>query len=334
MEDGGNNPVPALSPPYAPSTLERIFTGPNGIRAGWRLLIFLIFAAVLLVALGFLSKPLLSHSPKGISPFKLIVGEGIPLVAILIAAQIMALIEKRPFAVYGLPARGALGARFWAGAFWGFAALTVLLLVIRLAHGFYFGSVELHGPQLARYAAGWALAFLVVGFFEEFLTRGYALYTLASGMGFWPSALLLSIVFGAGHIRNPGEDWIGALAAAFIGLFFCFTVRRTGSLWFAVGLHAMWDYSESFLYSVPDSGVMVPGHLVSSSFVAQAPRWLTGGSVGPEGSYLVFVVVALMFIGFNWLYPEAQFPFCSKAVPGLRSGQAGSAENAGGDTGA
>ncbi len=314
MEDGDNTHTPTLTRTGEPSILERIFTGPNGIRAGWRLLIFLILAAIVLFILGFLLRPLLGHSPKGINPFIAIASEGIPLFAILIAALIMAQIEKRPFAVYGLPLRGAFGTRFWLGTFWGFAALTALLLVIRLAHGFYFGRVELHGPQLAKYAAGWALAFLVVAFFEEFLTRGYALYTLTSGIGFWPSAVLLSIIFGAGHIRNPGEDWIGAVAAAFIGVFFCFTVRRTGSLWFAVGLHAMWDYSESFLYSVPDSGVMVPGHLIGSSFVAQAPRWLTGGSVGPEGSYLVFVVVAVMFIVFNWLYPEVLFPSETAAV--------------------
>ena len=198
----------------------------------------------------------------------------------------MARIEKRSFADYALPGRGAFGVQFWRGAAWGFLALSALLLVVSAAQGFSFGTLALGGGKLASYAVLWALAFLLVGFCEEFLFRGYALYTLSTGIGFWPAAGLLSALFGAVHLHNPGESWIGGLSAGLIGLFFCFTVRRTGGLWFAIGLHATWDYSESFMYSAPDSGAMVPGHLLNSSF--HGPRWLTGGTVGPEGSALVW----------------------------------------------
>jgi hypothetical protein len=58
------------------------------------------------------------------------------------------------------------------------------------------------------------------------------------------------------------------------------------------------------LYSVPDSGGMVTGHLLNSSF--HGSRWLTGGSVGPEGSVLVFVVIALMWLVFDRLYPRSR----------------------------
>ena len=218
----------------------------------------------------------------------------------------MARIEGRSLADYALPARGAFGARFWRGVLWGFVALTTLLLAVSAARSFSFGSVVLGGSKLVFYAGAWALAFLAVGFSEEFIFRGYALYTLTTGIGFWPAAILLSTVFGAIHLGNGGESRVGALAAGLMGLFFCFTVRRTGDLWFAIGLHAAWDYSESFIYSVPDSGAMVPGHLLNSSF--HGPRWLTGGTVGPEGSALVFVILAAMFVVFNRLHRQVKFP--------------------------
>jgi membrane protease YdiL (CAAX protease family) len=222
-------------------------------------------------------------------------------VASIAPALVMAAIEKHPFADYGLPARSAFGKLFWMGSLWGIVWLSLLMLLLRAVGVFSFGNVAVHGGRMARFAVFWAVYFLLVGFFEEFTFRGYTLFTLASGVGFWPAAIGLSLVFGGSHLLNSGEAWIGALGAALIGFFFCFTVRRTGSLWFAVGMHASWDWGESFLYSVPDSGSMTPGHLLNSSF--HGSRWLTGGSVGPEGSVFLFVVMAVLWLAFDRAYP-------------------------------
>ncbi|PYV22284.1 MAG: CPBP family intramembrane metalloprotease domain-containing protein [Acidobacteria bacterium] len=300
--------VGASGPSAVPPALRLVFVGPNGIRAGWRLLIFTVVAAFFGVVL---SAPLLLTGPHRLaegklSPAALTLGEGLLFLACMLAAMVMAALEGRSFAEYGLSVRDACGAKFWQGALWGFGAVTALLLALWGAHGFSFGSRTLSGTESVSYAAGWAAGFLAVAFFEEFLFRGYALYTLTTGIGFWPAALLLSALFGGVHLHNAGETWIGGLAAGLIGLFFCFTVRRTGSLWFAIGLHGMWDYSQSFVYSVPDSGAMVPGHLLNSSF--HGPTWLTGGTVGPEGSALVFVVIAALFVVFDRLYRDARFP--------------------------
>ena len=133
--------------------------------------------------------------------------------------------------------------------------------------------------------------FLAVGFAEEFLFRGYLQFTLTEGMGFWPAALLLSLIFGAVHLRNPGEGVVGALSVFAIGMFLCLTLRRTGDLWLAIGWHAAFDFGETYLYSVPNSGLVMPGHLFAASL--HGPRWLTGGSVGPEGSVFSFAVLAV-----------------------------------------
>jgi uncharacterized protein len=295
---------PPTDAPRSPSPRplpERIFVGPSGIRAGWRLLIFIALMLLVGAALVTVASPAF----KRFNRYGILAGELPGFLAALVASLVMGRIEKRSLADYGLPTRGAFGKWFWLGVAWGFLALTSLLGMIHAGHGFDFGHIVLSGRQIAGYAAFWGLTFLIVGFSEEYIFRGYALATLATGMGFWPSALLLSAVFGAVHISNPGEDRAGALCAALIGLFFCLTLRRTGSLWFAIGMHTGWDYAESFLYSVPDSGAMVPGHLTNSSF--HGPVWLTGGSVGPEGSALVFAVIGALFLIFSLLYREARF---------------------------
>jgi membrane protease YdiL (CAAX protease family) len=170
------------------------------------------------------------------------------------------------------------------------------------AFGSYsFGTFALHGTAIARWAFLWLALFLVVGFFEEFLFRGYTLFTLSDGVGFWPAAIVLSLLFGWVHRGNPGENWVGVLGVIVVGFFWCFTLKRTGSLWFAVGMHASFDFGETFLYSVPDSGTVFPGHL--SNATLSGPAWITGGSVGPEASLFDFLFLAILWCLFHFLYP-------------------------------
>jgi uncharacterized protein len=283
-----------------------VFVGLHGIRSGWRLCIWAIAAGTAVFALGGLVALIVRYVPAETQPFGLIFGDGIPLVGVFAATILMSQIEHRTLADYALPLREAFGSSFWQGVVWGLAALSVLLGAIHLCHGFDLGSVALSGSGLADYAVLWAIAFLVVGLFEESVMRAYALLTLSDGIRFWPAAGLLSGIFGALHLGNGGESWVGASAAALIGLFFSFTVRRTGSLWFAVGMHSAWDYAESFIYSVPDSGAVISGHLLNSSF--HGPVWLTGGAVGPEASVFVFVIIGALFVVFGLTHRDVRFP--------------------------
>ncbi len=201
-----------------------------------------------------------------ITPRVLFTQEGLAALCAIVAALILGALERRRFGDYGMPLAQALGKNFWLGAIWGIAAVSALMLCIRLLGGYSFGAVDLPPADLVRYALEWAAAFFLVGMYEEFFFRGYLQFTLTSGMRFWPAALLLSLRFGAVHLRNPGEGPVGALSVFVTGMFLCFTLRRTGTLWFAIGFHAAFDFGETYVYSVPDSGIVMPGHLLASSF--------------------------------------------------------------------
>jgi membrane protease YdiL (CAAX protease family) len=290
-----------------------IFVGPNGIRAGWRLLIFV----AIFLALAFCVQFVLSHipavrayqqaQPKGvITPAGQIIGEGLSVFFLVISALIMTKIEKRSFADYGLPLSETFGKRFWQGVPLGLAMLSLLMGLIGALHGFSLGGFAITGIEAIKYAVLYGIGFILVGIFEEFSFRGYMQSTLASGMGFWPAAIVLGIMFGAIHLGNPGEAKYGALMAGLFGLVAAFSLRRTGSIWFAIGMHASWDWGETYLYSVPDSGLLAQGHLLNSSF--HGPTWLTGGSVGPEGSALVFLVLLIWALVIHLLFPAKRLP--------------------------
>jgi len=292
-------------PPTRRFLLELIFLGPNGVRAGWRAALF-VALFLLFVSLGGSALRLLRLSVPGpITPSVLGAQEALAALCAIAAALIMARLEQRRFGDYGMPLlRQALGKNFSLGAVWGIAAITALMLVIRAFGGYSFGMADLSPSDVVRYALEWGAVFCLVGIFEEFFFRGYLQFTLSSGMGFWPAALLLSLAFGAVHLRNPGEGPVGALSVLVIGMFLCFTLCRTGTLWFAIGFHAAYDFGETYLYSVPDSGIVMPGHLLASSF--HGPAWLTGGTVGPEGSIFDFVIMAIAFVVFDRVYRSWQ----------------------------
>src|SRR5579863_771447 len=300
-------PHPPIGPPEGPLTgAQAIFWNEREFRAGWRLLIYLLFVALFGSAGMFLTMVL--HLPQvaqtGLRATSMLVQDGVGAIALFAAATIMGMLEGRPFGVYGLPRAGAFGARFWQGAAWGIAMISANIFLVRALGGFSFGELALRGPSIWGYAMLWAVVFLFVGFFEDFLFRGYAQFTLATGIGFWPAATVLSAAFGALHLVNPGEDKLGGLSVFVIAMFFCLTLRRTGNLWFAVGMHAAFDWGETFLFSVPDSGLVAPGHLLNSSF--HGPAWLTGGTVGPEGSVIAFAVVGTAAVLFSRIYPAKE----------------------------
>lgn len=299
MEDQTDISTPASSPDFAvqPSYVRTVFLGPDGLRAGWGF----AFYVVMLYLLRFAISRWVGSLELGDNElWSMMMEEFVAAVAAVVPALVLARVERRPWGVYGLPLRQAFGKLFWVGAVWGFASITLLLGLMYGLRVFEVGHLALHGARILKFAAFWGLYFLLVGVFEDFLFRGYSQFTLTRAIGFWPAAFVLSCTFGLVHLGNVGEQWRGLLAAAVIGFFFCLTLRRTGTLWFAVGFHAAWDWGETFFYSVPDSGTVFPGHLLQSSF--HGPGWLSGGVVGPEGSLLCFVVIGVVWVVFGRVY--------------------------------
>jgi len=291
------------------SGIENIFRGPHGIRAGWRLLIFVFLWLACIKAEGFTLKHIpgveawfKAQDPNVFTPPVAIFSEGIMLFALVVATALMTVIEKRTYADYYLPLNQFLAKRFWQGVPYGFAMLSLLLVLIAAFHGFSLGNLALSGADALKFGGLYGIAFLMVGLFEEFSFRGYMQATLGPGIGFWPAAIVLSILFGAIHLSNGGEAWFGAAMAGSFGLLAAFALQRTGNIWFPIGMHAAWDWSETYFYGVPDSGFLAQGHFFNSSF--HGPTWLTGGTVGPEGSVFAFLVLIVGGIGIHFIFPK------------------------------
>lgn len=290
-----------------------VFFNDSGLRSGWRIVIYLFQILVLSSAFNFLLGRV--HVPKNAAPamWQLFLQEAVSFAIVFLPALVMSRLESRPAGDYGLPARSMFRGQFWHGAMLGIVEISVLIGCIRAFRGYSFGPLAEHGSAVFRWALLWALFFVLVGLFEEFTFRGYLQYTLADGIGFWPAALVLSIGFGSVHLMNKGESPVGALSVVAIALVFSLTLKRTGNLWLVVGWHAAFDFGETFLFSVPNSGNVFEGHL--SNATLDGPLWLTGGTVGPEGSVFSFLTMAAAAFYIHKVFPPKPRITVSKEAP-------------------
>jgi membrane protease YdiL (CAAX protease family) len=132
--------------------------------------------------------------------------------------------------------------------------------------------------------------FVLVGWNEELMSRGYHLQTIASGLNLFWGVMLSSVIFGLLHLGNPNATWIGAAGIFFAGVFLGYAYVRTGQLWLSIGLHIGWNFFEGVVFGFPVSGLSVH-HLARISI--SGPELWTGGSFGPEAGLVVLPAIAV-----------------------------------------
>lgn len=314
MNDPLQTAGPELSGPDR-GLRSSIFVGPQGLRPFWALLIYVAIVATPLLLfllpshLAFGTPTEQASAHQELSPLEAIAREWMTFAYVVFATFVMSRMEDRSVFDYGF-ARIPQRWRWLAvGAVLGVAFQSLLILVLWSTHHLVFAGFLLDPGTAIGAGLLWAVAFLGVACFEEFLFRGYLQFNLtrcfaglvrtispnsrnADAIGFWVAAVLISFGFGLIHGGNPGESPIGLLCAGIAALVFAYSLWRTGSLWWAIGLHAGWDWAQSYLFGVADSGG-VSAYRLLSTHPAGSPL-MSGGLTGPEGSVFVLPVMVLI----------------------------------------
>jgi membrane protease YdiL (CAAX protease family) len=275
--------------------IKQLFIGPDGLRHGWR---FLLFVAAIILLVQFCERPfdgfvaaLFHVDREAFSAPAIIVEDGVDFILIVMVTAVFAWCEGRRVDSYGLPISKAFGRHFWNGAIAGMLTIIAVALAMVVAGGMHLQGVALRGSTAITAPILWLIAMLLVGLAEEYLFRGYALQSLWRGAGFWPAALITSGLFAGDHLEKPHENVIDIGMIFFLAIIICISICRTGSLWWAVGWHAAFDFGQLFIIGTPNGGRVPVDRLFDVSF--SGPAWVTGGELGTEASYFMIPAAIL-----------------------------------------
>ena len=266
------------------------------IRPILRVFIYVLAVAVAQIVLwvptGVVIGLVLGHDASNYRP-PWWLGETIGFVAAVgVAFFLRVYLDRRSVESLGLSTR-APWARLFAIAVAIGAGMQLLIFAIEVLSG-YSHDVSIASWHLAiGPLAGFGIVFLIAALTEEMALRGYILQNLWEEIGFWPAALLTSILFAVLHVNNPhfGEHrWLALANIALDGVFMCVAVLWTKSLWFSWGAHFAWNLFEGPVLGTPVSGINTGASIVVQH--VDGSTIMTGGTFGPEAGVLALIAEA------------------------------------------
>jgi hypothetical protein len=241
-----------------------VLAGSQGLRAGWSLLIFAVLYRLFSRMVGTLVIELFPAITRfDFSPTYALIGEMIPLLALLAAVALVAIMEQRRILDYNLNGpRPVL--HFLSGLAAGFAALSALVGALALGGWLHFGPVGLSGVPIVSFAALWGLAFLIVGLFEEGTFRCFLQFTLARGINFWWALAMVGALCLDLLLRTTGHR-AGILAALWLRLM---PAAGRNGVWgiYAVALLGLFPCLMLHIRKTPRSGFWQAAWVTSTLF--------------------------------------------------------------------
>lgn len=277
-----------------------IFVNDEGeLRCGWRVLVFVLLAAMaemlltglirvsatLFPSLAFLFRePAASENLSASQLAYYGVLNVRDLVAVVIATAIcVRVLERRSFASVGFKLHRGWSRDFWIGSLLGAASLAIAAGIAAGAGSINFVVQTTDAAQLARGFTIVLVFFLISGAKEELIFRGFAFQALSHNLGGAAAIAITSIFFGLAHVSNDSASAFSTINTILAGVWLGLAYLMTRSLWLAIALHYSWNFVMVFVFGLPVSGYTMLGGMAWLRGSSGTPLWVSGGSYGPEG---------------------------------------------------
>jgi membrane protease YdiL (CAAX protease family) len=297
-------------------TMTPIFrnAGEKRIRAGWRILLFLLLFFSF-SSLIFIFKPLLGEMTKRayLENYSLLIVSVLAFGATLSVWLSRKWWDKKTFRSLGLKWNrqalkdllfGFLLSGLMAGIFFGMLLAAGLLAFedtsFQISNGSSdpFDFVSFMSVLTAGSLALILLEHILVGYWEELVFRGYLFQNMIEGMGLTLAILISCILYGLIHAANPNAGLLSSLIIVGFGFLRIYGYLSTKLLWLSIGMHIGWNFFQG-----PVFGFAASGHdsatLLNHRFLSEK-EYLTGGAFGPEGSILILPILVGALLAMRW----------------------------------
>ncbi|HEY5095279.1 MAG TPA: type II CAAX endopeptidase family protein [Candidatus Eremiobacteraceae bacterium] len=242
-----------------------------------RLLCYALGILAVVVIATILTRLLVPPAPSPWHSWVILKNVLLPIAAFALYAWLVKLLEQRPAREIDL----RRGFTFLPGALAGAAMMALFFLIL-----WSLGLAQVSKGTGVTGLASEMIAPMVTAMGEELLFRAVLFRLLEEMSGTTTAIVVSAIVFGLAHAGNPGASAFSIAALAMdMGVLLALAYILTRNIWFAVGIHMGWNFTEGYIFGALNSGMRDPHSLLSTTLTG--PQLITGGSFGPEGSILM-----------------------------------------------
>ncbi|RYD79933.1 MAG: CPBP family intramembrane metalloprotease [Sphingobacteriales bacterium] len=261
-----------------------------------RVFVFVFFIFLWAVPFGFLSQlGVFKFSPDGLSG-QLFSEVCAILVVIGALLMIFHIYPTRNFETVFI--KSDVLVPFFKGGLTGLLLIGSCALIMFLAGNVMFTTTQINLLDIV----GYMFFFIFVGIFEEFTFRSFPLVVFAERYLIAFTVILNGLLFGLIHFSNPGFSLLAMINISLCGVLFAIITLTKRNIWWSVGIHFGWNFTQGNLLGFKVSGIN------QSGLVAANPKGnylLSGASFGIEGS-VICTVILIIYI--TWLIIKLKIP--------------------------
>ncbi len=132
---------------------------------------------------------------------------------------------------------------------------------------------------------------------EELIDRCYVYQKLRRGYKqAWIAIVANAVIFALMHILNPGVTAVAISQIVIVGILFSLFVYYYGSLWAAIMMHMGWNFTQSIICGLPNSGIVSEYSLFKLDAASARDGLFYSVNFGVEGSIGAVVVLAILCV--------------------------------------
>lgn len=179
-------------------------------------------------------------------------------------------------------------------------------VVVALLFGFIKLRLDFYISDIPFYIFAFVCV-LIQSATEELWNRGILMERIHVHYPLWVGMVINAAVFAALHLGNPGISALPIINLFICGLEFSVLSWSTDSIWFPIGAHTAWNFTQNLLFGLPNSGLVSRVSVFRLEAANASNSLIYDSQFGVEGSIpAVIADTSLMLLYLYFAYKDGR----------------------------